>query len=362
MARFLKYGISTGATAAAAAKAAVLAMTCAKVDKVVIPTPIGIRFEIPVKTTQKISKDTATATVVKDAGEDIDVTHGMDIIATVKITDQPENIVIKSGKGVGVVTKPGLQVPVGEGAINPVPRKMINDAVKEALPIGKGAEVTITAPDGEKIAEKTFNAKIGIVGGVSIIGTSGVVKPLSQEACRRSLVPQIDVAIANKFEHIFFVPGSIGERFAKQLFNAPEEQIVQTGDFVGYMLDKALEKGVKKIIFLGHSGKLVKVAAGIFNTHYRMGDARNELIAAYAGAVGADTDTVNLILQSNTTDEATAILNNFNLTKATYDKIAQKIHTKVTERTKNQIKISVVIVAMDGRILGKDEKGRIQNK
>ena len=139
-------------------------------------------------------------------------------------------------------------MPIGEGAINPVPKSMITEAVKEVLPAGKGVEVTISAPEGANIAKKTMNAKLGIKGGVSILGTTGVVKPLSLEACRRSLVPQIDVAIARGYKRILFVPGNIGERIAKQQFNVPEDAIVQTGDFVGYMLDKAVEKGVKEII------------------------------------------------------------------------------------------------------------------
>ncbi|MCW4009201.1 MAG: cobalt-precorrin-5B (C(1))-methyltransferase CbiD [Candidatus Bathyarchaeota archaeon] len=356
MARFLKYGISTGASAAAAAKAALITLTDKCVDHVVIPTPIGIRFEIPVKNCKNLG-DSAEATVVKDAGEDIDVTNGVDITATVKLTDDGE-ITIKSGVGVGKVTKPGLQVPIGESAINPVPRKMITDAVKEALPAGRGVEVTIIVPGGEKVAEKTLNAKLGIVGGISILGTTGVVKPLSQEACRRSLVPQIDLAIAHGYERVFFVPGSIGERITKQLFRVPDDQIVQTGDFVGFMLKQAVEKGVKEIVFLGHSGKLVKLAAGIFNTHYKMGDARNEVIAAYAASAGADTETVNQILQANTTEEATGILNKINLAKVTYDKIAQRIHIRITERAKNQIKVGIIIVSMDGNVLGTDENAR----
>ena len=141
MARFLKYGITTGATAAAAAKAAVTAIVKEPVDRVVIPTPIGLRFEVPVKSSRKLSADSAEAVAVKDAGQDIDATDKMEIIATVKLTDDGK-ITIKSGVGIGKVTKAGLQVPIGEGAINPVPRAMITEAVKEALPEGKGAEVT----------------------------------------------------------------------------------------------------------------------------------------------------------------------------------------------------------------------------
>jgi cobalt-precorrin-5B (C1)-methyltransferase len=358
MARFLKYGITTGASAAAAAKAAVLTIVQGEVDSAVIPTPIGLRFEIPIKSCQKLSADSAVATVIKDAGEDVDVTDGLNITATVTLTPNSNEITITSGEGVGKVTKPGLQMPIGESAINPVPRKMIADAVKEALPQGKGAQIVITVPEGVKVAEKTLNAKLGVVGGISILGTTGVVKPLSQEACRRSLVPQIDVALAHQYERVFFVPGSIGERIAKQLFSIPDAQIVQTGDFVGYMLDKAVEKGVKEIAFLGHSGKLVKLAAGIFNTHYRMGDARNEVIAAYASSVGADNATINTILQSNTTDEATTLLAKFGLVQATYDKIAQKICSRLTDRTQGKIKFSVIIVSMDGKILGTDQNAR----
>jgi cobalt-precorrin-5B (C1)-methyltransferase len=357
MARFLKYGITTGATAAAAAKAAVIAIVKEPVDRVVIPTPIGLRFEVPVKSTKKHGVDSAESVVVKDAGQDNDATDKMEIIATVKLTDDGK-ITIKSGVGIGTVTKPGLQVNIGEGAINPVPKTMIIEAVKEALPKGKGAEILISAPEGANIAKKTMNDKLGIKGGVSILGTTGVVKPLSLEACRRSLVPQIDVANARGYKRVFFVPGNIGERIAKAQFGAPEDAIVQTGDFVGYMLNKAVEKGVKEIIVLGHSGKLVKLAANIFNTHHKVGDARNEVIASYAGSVGADTATIKALLVANTSDEATEILRQKNLVEATYDTIAQRVNQRVSDRVENKIKISVVIVAMDGKVLGMDQNAR----
>ena len=357
MARFLRYGITTGASAAAASKAALLALVSEPVERVIIPTPIGIRIEVPVKSSRKISDDTAEAVVVKDAGEDIDATNKMEITATIKLTDNGE-VVIKSGKGIGKVTKPGLQVPIGEGAINPVPRSMITAAVKEVLPAGKGVEVTISAPEGETIAKKTLNPKLGIIGGVSILGTTGVVKPLSLEACRRSLVPQIDVALAHGYKRIVFVPGNIGEKIAIQQFSVPEDAIVQTGDFMGYMLDKAVEKGVKEIILLGHSGKLVKLAANIFNTHHKVADARNEVIASYAGAVGADTKTIKALLQSNTSDQATETLRDVNLLEATYTKIAERVSQRVSDRVENKIKISIIIVSMDGKVLGMDQNAR----
>ena len=357
MARFLKYGITTGASAAAAAKAAVIALVSNPVERVVIPTPIGLRFEIPVKESKKLSDHSAVATVVKDAGDDIDATDKIEISATVKLTSDGK-VTIKSGKGVGKVTKPGLAVPVGESAVNPVPRKMIRDAVEEALPEGKGAEVVIDIPEGEKVAKKTLNAKLGIVGGISVLGTTGVVKPLSMEACRRSLVPQIDVALAEGYKRIFVVPGNIGERITKKLFKVSDEAIVQTGDFMGYMFRKMVEKGVTEIMFVGHPGKMVKLAAGIFNTHHKMGDARAEVIAAYAAAVGADSKAINGILQSNTTEEAAKLLKQAGLLRATFNLIAEKIRSRVMERIQGKAEVSVIIVSLDGAILGMDKTAR----
>ncbi|MDR2707147.1 MAG: cobalt-precorrin-5B (C(1))-methyltransferase CbiD [Nitrososphaerota archaeon] len=360
MVRFLKYGITTGATAAAAAKAATIAALKEPVSCVVIPTPIGLRFEIAVLSSRKLSLDSAEAIVVKDAGQDIDATDKMEIVASVKIVDD-EKIVVTSGVGVGVVTKPGLQVPIGEGAINPVPKMMIIDAVKEVLPKGKGAEITISAPDGANIAKKTTNAKLGVKGGVSILGTTGVVKPLSLEACRRSLVPQIDVALARGYKRLVFVPGNIGEKIAKEIFQVPEDAIIQTGDFVGYMLDKAVERNVKEIIFIGHSGKIVKLAANVFNTHHKVGDARNEVIASYAGAVGVSTQIINQLLLANTSDEASKILCQTGFLEKTYDRIAMRVNQRVSDRVDNKLAISIVIVAMDGTVLGMDKNAK-ENK
>jgi cobalt-precorrin-5B (C1)-methyltransferase len=355
--RVLRYGNTTGACAAAAAKAALIALLDNPVDRVGVPSPFGVRFEILVKEAKKLSDDTGVATVVKDAGDDIDATDKLEISATVKLTDDGK-VTIKSGKGIGVVTKPGLPVPIGQPAINPTPRRMIEQSVREVLPAGKGADVMLDIPEGEKVATKTLNSKLGIVGGLSVLGTTGLVKPLSMEACRRSLVPQIDVALSAGYERVFFVPGNIGERITKKLFKPPEDAIVQTGDFVGYMLDKAKEKGVKEILFLGHPGKLTKVAAGIFNTHHKVGDARSEVVAAYAGAEGAEASLINRILQSNTTEEAIKLLKQANLSEQVFDRIAERVSQRVSERVEQKIKISVILVSLDGEVLGADANAR----
>ena len=355
--RVLRYGNTTGACASAAAKAAVLALLSSPVDRVGVPSPIGIRFEILVKEAKKVTDDTAVATVVKDAGDDIDATDKLVISATVKLTNDGK-VTIRSGEGIGVVTKPGLPVPIGEAAINPMPRRMIEESVKEALPSGKGVEVILNIPEGEKVAAKTLNSKLGIIGGLSVLGTTGIVKPLSMEACRRSLVPQIDVALSAGFVRVYFVPGNIGERITRKLFSPPEDAIVQTGDFVGYMLDKAAEKGVKEILFLGHPGKLAKVAAGIFNTHHKVADARNEVIAAHAGAAGADSQLVEKILQANTTEEAIALLKQANLSTLVFNRIAERVSQRIFDRVQQKIKVSVILVSLEGEVLGADANAR----
>jgi cobalt-precorrin-5B (C1)-methyltransferase len=349
--KLLKYGISTGACAAAAAKAALLALLDKPVEHVGVPTPIGLRLEIPIKGCRKISAEKAMAWVIKDAGDDADVTDGIEIFATVRLLEG-SGVVIRGGKGVGIVTKPGLPIPVGEAAINPVPRMMIENAVKEVLPTGKGVEVLIEVPRGVEVAGKTLNPKLGIAGGISILGTTGVVKPYSAEAYRRSLVPQIDVALASRHQWIFLVPGNIGAGIARNVFRAPEDAIVQTGDFVGYMLRKSMEKGAKNVILLGHAGKLVKLAAGIFNTHHKIADARMEVIAAHAASAGASPQLVERILQCNTTEEAIALLREANLLKPTFAKIAERVRRRCIEKVENKAEITVIIVSLNGEILG----------
>jgi cobalt-precorrin-5B (C1)-methyltransferase len=281
---------------------------------------------------------------------DPDVTKNLKICADVKITDS-NKITVNGGKGVGVVTKPGLQVPVGNHAINPIPRQMIKSNLQKILPSEKGAEVTIFVPHGEEIAKKTMNSRLGITGGISILGTTGIARPMSSHAYKESLACQIDVAVAEGFEDLVFVPGNIGERIAKEILDVNEDQIVQMGNFVGFMLEKALEKGVSKITLLGHAGKIIKIAAGIFNTKNSVADGRREIIAAYCGLLGADKELIDEIFRSKTTEDMIDILDKENMTFDVFSKIGKAVKEKCHERAK--IDFEVIIVRMDGTILNK---------
>jgi len=355
----LRTGFTTGACAAAAAKAAALALSTSPVNSVKIGCSTGEEIEIPIKKCEVIAVSTARASVVKNAGDDAkyDVTHGIEICATVSF-HQGTGIIVKGGEGVGMVTKPGLQVRVGEPAINPVPKRMIIESVREVLPSNISAEIVISVPDGAKVANRTFNPKLGIVGGISILGTTGIVKPRSLSAFIASAVGQIDVAVAQGHKRLVLVPGNIGERIAKQLLETPTDAIIQTGDFMGYMIKKAVEKGVKEIVILGHPGKLVKLAAGIFNTNYRVADARREVVAAYAAMAGASRNVIEIIMEANTTDEMAEILEHFKLSEVTFNLIANAVKDRVTKKISGEVKVSTAIVSLDGRVLGLDSDAR----
>ncbi|HXZ90881.1 MAG TPA: cobalt-precorrin-5B (C(1))-methyltransferase CbiD [Candidatus Dormibacteraeota bacterium] len=354
-----KTGFTTGACAAAAAKAATLAFSSGPVGAVMIKCPTGEKIEIPIEKCEVVGPGTAQASVVKNSGDDAkyDITHGMKIFAAVSLHNGA-GIIVKGGEGIGIVTKPGLQVAIGEPAINPVPMKMIIESVKEVIPSNMSAEVVISVPDGTKVANRTYNPKLGIVGGISILGTTGIVRPRSLSAFVASIVAQIDVAVAQRHERLILVPGSIGERITKQLLETSPDEIIQTGDFIGYMIKKAAEKGVKEIIIVGHAGKLVKLAAGIFNTNYRVADARREIVSAYAAMAGAPKNVIEMLMHANTTDEMADTLERFKLSEETFNLIANSVRERVVQKTGGKVKANIVIVSYNGRVLGTDSDAR----
>lgn len=349
MKKFLRSGYTTGACAAAGVKAALILMTTGEVvDAVEIIALDGTRLTIPIKAVVKTSDDVC-AEVVKFSGDDPDITNGVSVFTTVRRISSNE-IIFKAGLGVGHITKAGMQLPIGEPSINPKPRELIRNVAAEFNI--SGLEVEISIPAGVELAKKTLNPILGVEGGLSIIGTTGVLRPMSEEAFKNSLVPQIDVAKAAGFDELVFVPGKIGETIAKQLgFN--DGAIIQTSNFIGFMLEAAAEREVKKIILCGHIGKLAKVAAGVFHTHNRVADGRLETLAAYAAAEGLPANEVQRILDANTTEDAAQIISANHL-EHVYKKIAARASLRAQRYVFGKLQVKTILVDFAGNILGAD--------
>jgi cobalt-precorrin-5B (C1)-methyltransferase len=253
-------GFTTGTTASAAAKGAAIYYLTGKAPEIVdVRLPDGASMSIPVLF------ENGLVGVKKDAGDDPDVTHGLKIFASVKPQSLNDEIIVKGGQGVGVATKPGLQVPVGQWAINPVPRAMICANILEVVQ-NRGFEATIIIPEGEKIAQKTFNPKLGILGGLSVLGTTGIVEPMSLEALKKTIQCEIDVAVACGSKTVALTPGKIGESALRQTL-ASSIPIIQMSNFAEFAFSYLHRQGVQKAIIGGHPGKLAKIALGHFNTH-----------------------------------------------------------------------------------------------
>lgn len=344
-----KSGITTGSVATAASVAALLKITDKSPDVVKITAP-DTELTVEIEESISINDIKAKAIVKKPTYNDPDVTRGIEIISEVTLTDKSGVVEITAGEGVGKVTKPGLQIPVGEYAINPVPRKMIEENVKRYLPENKGAIVKIIIPEGKEIAPKTMNSRLGIIDGISILGTTGIARPMSSKAYTDSLKVQIDVALANGYKDLLYVPGNIGTRIAKEKLELHEDEIIEMSNFVGYMLEEADKTNeVNSITIFGHAGKLIKIAAGIFNTKQSVADARREIMTAYAGLVGADRETLQRIYDCITTEDVIKILDEKNITTEVFELIADKIIELCN--LKYNIEFHAVIVKMNGDIL-----------
>ncbi|RDV83632.1 cobalt-precorrin-5B (C(1))-methyltransferase CbiD [Ammonifex thiophilus] len=346
-----RHGYTTGACAAAAAKAAALLLFHGVlVQEVRIKTPQGKELVLPVASAEK-GEGWARCGVVKDAGDDPDVTHGLTVYATV--APAPE-LRLEGGPGVGVVTRPGLPVPPGEPAINPGPRQMILEAVREVLPPGQGAVITVSVPGGEEVAARTFNPRLGIVGGISILGTTGIVVPFSEEAYRESLKAAVNVAVAEGQRILVLVPGRSAERLALG-YGFPAAAVVPMANYVGFLLQHCAEAGVEGVLLWGQAGKLLKVAGGIFNTHSRVADARLEVLAALAAAEGASPFLVGRVLEAATVEEAAEWLAKENLER-TWHRVAARAALKAREYTEGKLQVGAVLFDREGKILGCSEE------
>ena len=373
MSKELRGGYTTGACAAAGAKAAVLYMQGEYCQSVRIIALDGTPLDIPVKNVEETSNGVC-AEIVKFSGDDPDITNGVSVFTTVKMTESG-GIVYKAGEGIGHVTKAGLSVPVGEPSINPGPRKLIAQEIYKlfnkdtdevsAVPLENviekcfdkvNCEVTISIPAGVELSKRTLNPILGVEGGISVIGTTGVLRPMSEEAFKNSLVPQIEVAKAAGFTSLVYVPGKIGERIAVK-WGLPENAMIQTSNFMGHMLEAASEREIKEILLFGHIGKLAKVACGVFHTHNRVGDGRLETMAAYSAAEGMPAEGVKRILSANTTEDALPVIEEYGLQKV-YNVIAERASIRAERFLFGKVKVGTVMVTLKGELLGMDENAK----
>lgn len=345
----LRWGYTTGSCATAATKAATWMLLAEEdIDEVKISTPKGISLRLEVyDTCRKV--DSISCAIIKDAGDDPDVTHGMKIYAKVAKTE--EGIHIDGGIGIGRVMQKGLKCAVGEAAINPVPRKMIEEAIKDVckqLGYKGGIDVLIYAPEGEEISKKTYNSRLGIIGGISILGTSGIVEPMSESALIETIRMELKVRQARKLENVLISPGNYGRDFALQELGIDLEESIKYSNYLGETLDYITYLGFKKVLLVGHIGKLVKVAAGIMNTHSKYADGRMEVIAVHTALRGYSSKIVKEIMESKTTDGALQIIEDLPDYEEIIISIINKIQEHIDFRVKNKVQVELILFGEKG--------------
>lgn len=355
----LKYGFTTGScAAAAAAAAAAMLFSGEKVSEAEVILPAGEKTTMQVSEID-IDKGTVCCTVIKDGGDDPDATHGAGISACVSkepissgtLAETRDRITLLGGCGIGIITAKGLQCSVGEPAINPVPRQMIFENVQRIRrKYGKEEEpiyIEISVPCGAEIAKKTYNPRLGIVGGISILGTTGIVDPMSEKALVDTIKTVIDKQYQENPKRILIAPGNYGREFCREYLGLDIAKAVSISNYIGEALDYIKFKGFEEILLVGHTGKLIKLAAGIMNTHSSYADGRMEIIGMHSAVCGADCDTVKAIAECITTDEAFALIQEKNYYEEVKARILEKVLYHLHFRLKGQVKVETVLFTTD---------------
>ncbi|MCR5775926.1 MAG: cobalt-precorrin-5B (C(1))-methyltransferase CbiD [Lachnospiraceae bacterium] len=348
----MRYGFTTGSAATAASAAAAYMLLSGRVrDSITITTPKGIDYNAEIIEISRSEKKVSCA-VVKDGGDDPDITSGSLIFSTVEMeAEEGEKLEIKldGGKGVGRVTKPGLDQPVGEAAINHVPREMIiseTEKMCRMFDFDGRLKITIEVPNGEELAKHTFNPRLGIVGGISILGTTGIVEPMSMKALLDTIGVELSVKKAEGHKIAVIAPGNYGQDFMRNNYHYEIDDAVKCSNFIGDTIDMAIEKGFEGVLLLGAIGKLVKLAGGIMNTHSAYADCRMEIMTAAAIREGADIDTARRLLQAVTTEDGISILEEKGLREAVMQNLMERIMDTLKRRTKDRIGIECIVYSM----------------
>ncbi len=356
----MRMGYTTGSCAAAASKAAAWMLLHGRLlPEVELMTPKGIALHLEVLE-PKFSATSASCAIRKDAGDDPDVTDGLLIYATVSRTAQP-GVTLDGGEGVGRVTRAGLEQAVGDAAINKVPRQMIRKGVEEvcrAAGYTGGLSVIISIPGGAELARKTFNPRLGIVGGISVLGTSGIVEPMSEEALIQTIRVDIKMQLAGGRKYLVLVPGNYGLDFLEDYEPEVLKRSVKYSNFLGEAIDAAVEFGAKGILLVGHIGKLVKLAAGIMNTHSRNADARMDILTAHAAVLGADQETAIRLMDCITTDEALDILKEKGLLEPVMKRLMERMEFYVDHRSGKSLERGILTFSLEQGVLGESSDVR----
>jgi cobalt-precorrin-5B (C1)-methyltransferase len=356
----LRTGYTTGTTATAATKGALYALISGKpADYVTVSLPKGRTASLKIAWTRREFDGRVTCAAIKDGGDDPDATHGAEICSTVSFGERPNEINIDGGKGVGRVTKPGLGLEIGSAAINPIPMKMLEQAVREVAKDqlkSQGIKVIISVPNGEEIAKKTDNPRLGILGGISILGTTGIVLPYSTASFAASIRQGLDVATAMGADTVLLTTGGRSEDFAKALYNLPDHCFIQMGDFAGYSIRQCANRTMlKRAIIAGFIGKLTKMAMGIKQTHVAGSHVDMEFMAGLAVECRAPPNVIEEIRSANTARHVSELIKQ-NKIMNYYDHVCKRVYEQMNEHAKAQLRIEVILFEFDGTVIGRYPK------
>jgi cobalt-precorrin-5B (C1)-methyltransferase len=351
----LRTGFTTGTSATAAAKAGLLSIiNQTKIESVDVKLPKGSFIKIPIHLC-KFGKNKSTCCVIKDGGDDPDVTHGAEIVVELSLTDKFNEIEIDGGEGVGIVTKPGLGLELNKAAINPVPKKMIKENLKEILEkylLKTGIKVIISVPKGRKLGPKTDNPRIGILNGISILGTSGIVIPFSTASYAASIRQNLDVSIAMGNDIVVLTTGGRSENFAKKIVDLPEHCFIQMGDFSGYTIQQCARKNIKKAYVVGFIGKLAKMAAGVKQTHVKGSKVDMSFLSELARKCNASEKVIEKIKKANTARHVSEIIIE-NSVSGFFDEICNETYQHMRKHSEEKVPIDVILFDFDGNILAR---------